>query len=113
MKDARVGLMLTVTIFVMAAVPMAAAFYLLHDTLRTSLNLGFNPQVVRTLESSSDNLRALGKLDEANRAKYRAQFDEVEELKHVYSEPDVIKQRLLDSLLADLRLQYVEKSQKR
>lgn len=98
MKDARVGLMLTVTIFVMAAVPMAAAFYLLHDTLRTSLNLGFNPQVVRTLESSSDNLRALGKLDEANRAKYRAQFDEVEELKQVYSEPDVIKQRLLDSL---------------
>ncbi len=98
MKDTRVGLLLTVTIFVMAAVPMAAAFHLLHDTLRTSLNLGFNPQIVRTLQNSSDNLRALGKLDETNRATYRAQFDEVEELKQVYSEPDVIKQRLLDSL---------------
>ena len=98
MKDTRVGLLLTVTIFVMAAVPLAAAFYLLQDALRTSLNLGFNPQIVRTLESSSENLRALGKLDEANRARYREQFNEVEELKQVYSEPEVIKQRLLDTL---------------
>jgi signal transduction histidine kinase len=98
MKETRVGLLLTVTIFVMAAAPMGAAFYLLHDALRTSLNLGFNPQVVLALENSSDNLRALGKLDEGNRAKYRAQFMEVEELKQVYSEPEVIKKRLLHTL---------------
>jgi signal transduction histidine kinase len=98
MKETRVGLLLAGTIFVMAAIPLAAAFYLLQDTLRTSLNLGFNPQVVHVLEKSSDNLRALGKLDEGNRAKYREQFMEVEELKQVYSEPEVIKQRLLDTL---------------
>jgi hypothetical protein len=98
MKDVRVGLLLTLTIFVMAAMPLAAAFYLLQDALRTSLNLGFNPQIVRTLENSSDNLRTLGRLDEANRAQYRAQFDEVEELKQVYSDPLFLKQRLLDSL---------------
>jgi signal transduction histidine kinase len=98
MKEARVGLLLTVSIFVMAAMPLAAAFYLLQDALRTSLNLGFNPQVVRVLENSSDNLRTLGHLDEAGRARYRAQFDEVEELKQVYSEPELVKQRILDSL---------------
>jgi signal transduction histidine kinase len=98
MKDVRVGLLLTVTIFVMAAIPLAAAFYLLHDALRTSLNLGFNPQIVRTLDNASMNLRTLGRLDEANRAAYRAQFDEVEELKQVYSDPEFIKQRILDSL---------------
>ncbi|HYJ40837.1 MAG TPA: HAMP domain-containing sensor histidine kinase [Steroidobacteraceae bacterium] len=98
MKDARVGLLLTVSIFVMAAMPLAAAFYLLQDALRISLNLGFNPQVVRVLEDSSDNLRTLGRLDEANRAQYRSQFDEVEELKQIYSEPELVKQRILDSL---------------
>ncbi len=98
MKDIRVGLLLTVTIFVMAAMPMAAAFYLLQDSLRTSLNLGFNQQIVRTLENSSANLRTLGQLDAANRARYRAQFDEVEELKQVYSDPQFLKQRILDSL---------------
>ena len=98
MKDARVGLLLTVSIFVMAAMPLAASFYLLQDALRTSLNLGFNPQVVRALENSSDNLRTLGRLDEESRARYRTQFDEVEELKQVYSEPELVKQRILDSL---------------
>jgi signal transduction histidine kinase len=98
MKDTRVGLLLGVTIFVMAAVPLTAAFLLLQETLRTSLDLGFNPQIARTLEDSSTNLRALGRLDAANRARYRAQFDEVEELKQVYSDPGLIKQRLLESL---------------
>jgi nitrogen fixation/metabolism regulation signal transduction histidine kinase len=98
MKNARVGLLLTVSIFVMAAIPLAAAFYLLQDALRTSLNLGFNPQVLRVLQNSSDNLRALGRLDEANRARYRAQFEEAEELRQVYSEPELVKQRILDSL---------------
>jgi signal transduction histidine kinase len=91
-------LLLTVTIFVMAAIPLTAAFLLLQDALRTSLNLGFNPQIVRALDDSSNNLRALGRLDEANRAQYRAQFDEVEELKQVYSDPEFVKQRILDSL---------------
>ena len=98
MKGSRVGLLLTVSIMVMAVVPLIAAFYLLQDALRTSLNLGFNPQIVRSLDNASENLRTLGRLDEANRARYRAQFDEVEELKQVYSEPQFIKQKLLDSL---------------
>jgi signal transduction histidine kinase len=98
MTDVRVGPLLAVAIFVMAALPLGASFYLLHQALRTSLNLGFNPQVVRTLENASENLRALGRLDEPNRARYRAQFDEVEGLKQVYSEPELVKQRILDSL---------------
>jgi signal transduction histidine kinase len=98
MKPARVGLLLTVTIFVMAALPLLASLYLLQDALRTSLDLGFNAQMARTLDHASTNLRALGRLDELNRARYRAQFDEVEELKQVYSDPELVKQSILESL---------------
>jgi signal transduction histidine kinase len=98
MKDVRVGLLLTVAIMVMAAAPLFTAFYLLEDALRTSLNLGFNPQVVRALEHTSDNLRTLNRLDPANSARYREQFDQVQELKQIYSDPEFVKQRILGSM---------------
>jgi len=98
MKEVRVGLLLTVAITVMAAAPLFTAFYLLEDALRTSLNLGFNPQVVRALDRNADDLRTLNRLDPANSDRYRAQFDEVQELKQVYSEPEFVKQRILGSM---------------
>lgn len=98
MKNVRVGLLLTVAIMVMAAAPLFTAFYLLEDALRTSLNLGFNPEVVRALEQTSDNLRTLNRLDPANSARYREQFDQVQELKQIYSDPEFVKQRILGSL---------------
>jgi signal transduction histidine kinase len=98
MQDVRVGLLLTVAILVMAVAPLLTAFYLLEDALRTSLNLGFNPQVVGALEQSSENLRELNRLDPGNGARYRAQFDQVQELKQVYSDPEFVKQRILGSM---------------
>jgi signal transduction histidine kinase len=98
MKDVRVGLLLTVAIMIMAAAPLFTAFYLLEDALRTSLNLGFNPQVVRALEHTSDNLRTLNRLDPVNSARYREQFDQVQELKQIYSDPEFVKQRILGSM---------------
>ncbi len=98
MKGARVVPLLAVSIFVMAALPLLAALYLVQDALRTSLDLGFNPQVVRTLDQTSANLRTLGRLDPEQRAVYRAQFDEVEELKQVYSDPELVKRSILESL---------------
>src|SRR5688500_15352036 len=81
MNHARVGWLLFVSLLVMAAVPLFASFYLLEDTLRTSLRLGFNDDVVRVLEQSSTHLRTLGKLDSEHRDDYRAQFDDVERLR--------------------------------
>ncbi len=98
MKPVRVGLLLTVTILVMAVAPLIAAFYLLEDALRTSLNLGFNPQIVRMLDTSAENLRELAHLDESEKARYRAQFDEIQELRQVYSEPELVKRSILGSL---------------
>jgi signal transduction histidine kinase len=91
-------LLLTVAILVMAAAPLFTAFYLLEDALRTSLNLGFNPQVVRALDNASDNLRTLNRLDPANGARYREQFDQVQELEQIYSEPEFVKHRILASM---------------
>ena len=98
MREVRVGLLLTVAIMVMAVAPLITAFYLLENALRTSLNLGFNPRIVSTLDQASDNLRRLGKLDPGNSANYRAEFEKVQELKQVYSDPEFVKQRILGSL---------------
>lgn len=91
MKATDVSVPLFLTILIMSAAPLIAAFYLLDHSLRTSLNLGFNPQVVQVLEQASENLRALGKLDAANRSTYRAQFEELQSLKHVYGNPTLIR----------------------
>lgn len=91
MKATDVRVPLFLTILIMSAAPLVAAFYLLDHSVRTSLNLGFNPQVVQVLDQASENLRALGKLDAENRSTYRAQFEELQNLKHVYSNPALIR----------------------
>lgn len=98
MNAARVRLLLTITILVMAVTPMLVSLYLLDDALRTSLNLGFSPKIVSALDDASENLRTLGKLDETRRAEYRAQFDQLQELKQVYSDPEFVKRHLMGSL---------------
>jgi signal transduction histidine kinase len=98
MKGARVHLLLTLTILVMAVLPMLVSLYLLDDALRTSLNLGFSPRIVRALDGAAENLRTLGRLDPARSAEYRAQFEDLQELKQVYSDPEFVKQHLMGSL---------------
>jgi signal transduction histidine kinase len=98
MTNTRVGLLLAVTIFVMAVIPMLAAFYLLENALRTSLDLGFNPQIVRVLDTSAENLRELARLDQAHRDRYRQQFEEIQELRQVYTEADLVKRNITGSL---------------
>jgi signal transduction histidine kinase len=94
MTDAKVGRLLFLSIFVMAVVPLAAAFWLLANTLETSLNLGFNAPVVRSLDDAATNARTLGRLDAANRDRYRVQFEVIEALKQVYANPELIRDRL-------------------
>ena len=98
MKATDVRVPLFLTILIMSAAPLIAAFYLLDHSLRTSLNLGFNPQVVRVLDRASENLRALGKLDAENRGAYRAQFEELQDLRHVYNNPKLIRSSIEDSI---------------
>jgi signal transduction histidine kinase len=98
MQAGDVRIPLFITILVMSAAPLLAAFYLLDHTLETSLNLGFNPQVVRVLDQSSEHLRALGRLDPENRDRYRAQFEEVQNLKQVYSNPTLMRRGIERSL---------------
>lgn len=94
--DVRVPLFLT--ILIMSAAPLIAAFYLLDHSVRTSLNLGFNPQVVQVLDQASENLRTLGKLDTDHRGTYHAQFEELQNLRHVYSNPKLIRSSIEDSI---------------
>lgn len=98
MKAGDVRIPLFLTILVMSAAPLLAAFYLLDHTLETSLNLGFNSQMVRVLDETSKNLRTLGRLDAEHRDTYRAQFQEVQNLKQVYSNPTLVRGSIKDSL---------------
>jgi signal transduction histidine kinase len=96
--DNRVRALLLCTILVVTVLPLAAAFYFLDRALQTSLDLGFNRQVVGVLDTASENLRTLRDLDPANRAEYRQEFESVEALKQVYAQPELVKSSLLDSL---------------
>lgn len=98
MKVTDVSASLFLTILIMSSAPLIAASYLLDHSLRTSLNLGFNPQVVRVLDQASENLRALGKLDADKRDTYRAQFEEVQNLRHIYDNPRLIRSSIEDSI---------------
>jgi signal transduction histidine kinase len=94
----RVRTLLFVTVLVMTAVPLTGAFYLLRHVLQTSLDLGFNSQIVAVLDDGLQNLRTLGRLDEAGRDRYRQQFEDVEQLRHVYANPALLKGTILQSL---------------
>lgn len=98
MKATDVRVPLFLTILIMSSAPLIAASYLLDHSLRTSLNLGFNPQIVQVLDQASENLRALGKLDADNRGTYRAQFEELQSLRHVYDNPQLIRSSIEDSI---------------
>ncbi len=98
MKASDVRIPLFLTILVMSGAPLLAAFYLLDRTLDTSLNLGFNPQVIRVLDQAAEHLRALGRIDTERRDDYRAQFEEVQNLKQVYGNPVLVRSSIEDSL---------------
>lgn len=98
MSDTRVGTLLLFTILVMTAVPLAAAFYFVDQALQTSLNLGFNPQIVRVLDHGSTNLKTLKNLDPGRAGEYREQFEAIASLQRVYSQPQWVKGRILGSL---------------
>ncbi|MET0533967.1 MAG: ATP-binding protein [Steroidobacter sp.] len=99
MSDRKVKLFLFLTILIVSVLPLLAALYLLDRSLQTSLNLGFNPQVTMALEDSSRNLLVLKNLDPQRQAEYRQQFEHIERLRHVYSQPELIRRSLRDSLL--------------
>jgi signal transduction histidine kinase len=98
MSDSRMKLLLFLAIFVVCAVPITAAFYLADDALQRSLNLGFNPQVVRSLDTGVRNLKTLKRMDPANALEYRAEFEETQSLMQVYAQPQWVKSRILASL---------------
>jgi len=91
-------LLLFLAIFIVAAVPIAAAFYLVDDALQRSLNLGFNPQVLRSLDMGAKNLKTLKRIDPIDEAEYRAQFDEIQRLMEIYAQPQLIKRSILGPL---------------
>jgi signal transduction histidine kinase len=98
MKTGDIRALLFLTILVTSAAPLFAAFLLLDQTLETSLQLGFNSQIVRALDQASEHLRTLGRIDAEHRDSYRAQFEELQNLKHVYSDPALIRSTIKDSL---------------
>jgi signal transduction histidine kinase len=98
MKDGRVATLLLCTILVTTGVPLVASFYFLDDALERSLNLGFNPQIEHALAIASQNLKTLKTLDAANEAHYREEFERISNLAHVYSEPQLLKRAMRDSL---------------
>ena len=98
MSDRKIKLLLFLTILVVCALPLAAAFYLVDDALQRSLNLGFNPQIVHSLDIGAQNLKTLKIVDSGHEREYREEFEEIENLKRIYSQPQWVKSTILGSL---------------
>ena len=98
MTDHKIKTLLFLTVLVVAVLPLVAALYFLDRALQTSLNLGFNQSIVHVLENGSRNLRTLRDLDPAQAGHYREQFEDIEELRHIYADPQLVKSSVLDSL---------------
>lgn len=98
MSDRNIKLLLFLTVLVVSVLPLLAAMYFLDRSLQTSLNLGFNPHIGRVLEDSSNNLLTLRSLDPQRQAEYRAQFESIEQLRHVYAQPALVRRSVLESL---------------
>jgi signal transduction histidine kinase len=91
-------LLLFSAIFIVATVPIGAAFYLVDDALQRSLNLGFNRQILHSLDMGAANLKTLKRIDPANEPEYRGEFDEIENLAKIYAQPQLVKRNILGSL---------------
>jgi signal transduction histidine kinase len=98
MTESKVKTLLAATIVVVTVLPLLAAFYLLDSTLHTTLDLAFNSQIRNVLEFSGENLKTLRDADPANRSRYRAQFEEVQEIERVYAQPELARASILGSL---------------
>lgn len=95
MENRRIQIYLFLSIFVMTVVPLAVSLYFLDHTLETTFRLGFNPQVLEVLESSSQNLKILKKADPSNQLSYKQQFQNLENLKEIYAHSDMVHSSFL------------------
>jgi signal transduction histidine kinase len=95
MTENKVRALLISAILVMSTVPPLGAFYFLDAAVQTSLNLGFNNRIERGLDIASGSLKALKKLDPKNEQLYRRQFEDVEDLQHIYAQPEWLKAQIL------------------
>ena len=98
MSDGHVRRLLFLAILIVTVLPLSAALYFLDNSLKTSLSLGFNPQVAHALNDGADNLKTLRVLDPQRQEVYRRQFESLQQLRHVYSNPEVVRGSILDSL---------------
>ncbi len=99
MKDPGINVRLTLAILAVTILPLLAAFYLVDNAVTTSLNLGFNAEVLERLGAHSQNLKKLGKLDPERLAEYRAEFESAESLRAIYGASEEIKTSVSGSLL--------------
>jgi signal transduction histidine kinase len=97
-SDRKIKLLLFLTILVVCALPLAAAFYLVDDALQRSLNLGFNSQVVRAMDIGAQDLKTLKTVDPGHERQYREEFEEIQSLKRIYAQPQWVKSSILGSL---------------
>lgn len=99
MKSSSVTGWLFASVLTMAVLPLLASLFFLDHTLETSLNIGFNSQIAKALDDASANLKRLKSVDAANESQYRQQFKVLQDLQLVYSEPDLVRRGVIDSLM--------------
>lgn len=98
MTIAKVRLLLFSTIVIMAFGPLAGSFYYLNNVIDTALGLGFNQQIPQVLSASAGRLRELRQYAPEQAEIYRTEFDNIERLRQVYSNSELVRENVVGSL---------------
>lgn len=99
MNKSRINRLLFFAILVMALLPLVASLYFVNSAVETSLNLGFNQDVIDALDSDAGNLKLLGHLDKEHESQYREQFEQIQNLRTIYGSQEFVRRSVHHSLL--------------
>lgn len=85
---------LILIVLILAVLPLGTAYLFLGEVLETSLSVAFHSSIPKVLDNAQKDLKQLRELNPNDAKSYRDRFQEVQELKEIYSESSFIKQKL-------------------
>lgn len=87
------------TILVLASLPIMGSYFMAHEVVVRSLNLGFSPAVPKLIERYQQHLRDLRRLKAFDEKSLQNEFAESRELQVIFQDPEAIKNALSRSLV--------------
>ncbi len=89
---------LIIIVIVLAILPIGASYFLLSEVINTSLSISFQKKTEKLLADSQGDLKQLKELNPEKNAEYKERFQQIQDLREIYSESSYIQEQLSQSL---------------